>query len=162
MPSDGRRVRPSVLLIREWEQQMSSSGCCGRLEGDFLAPRGERCFPERRSVMEAMGPLYRDLRSQYGDEVEINVVEQCLNIFKTGVVQRRRLNTFCDPASEYTQPRIHAMVYDVADGILKELDVNWEEKIAELRNIYDLYDFDAEGCKVVYPDKTSGPMPASI
>ena len=92
--------------------------------------------------------------------VEINVVEQCLNIFKTGVVQRRRLATFCDPESEYTQPRIHAMVYDVADGILKELDVNWAEKIAELRNIYDLYDFDAEGCQVVYPDKTSGPMPS--
>ena len=34
------------------------------------------------------------------------------------------------------------------------------KKIAELRNIYDLYDFDAEGCQVVYPDKTSGPMPS--
>ena len=68
-------ARPSVILIREWEMQMSSSGCCGRLEGDFLVQRGERCFPERRSVMEAMGPLYRDLRARYGDELEINVVD---------------------------------------------------------------------------------------
>jgi hypothetical protein len=69
------KVRPSVLLIREWEQQMSSSGCCGRLEGDFLAPGGKRCFPERRDIMESMGPLYRELRSRFGDAVEINVVD---------------------------------------------------------------------------------------
>ena len=68
-------ARPSVILIREWEMQMSSSGCCGRLEGDFLVHRGERCFPERRSAMEAMGPLYRDLRSRYGTALEINVVD---------------------------------------------------------------------------------------
>lgn len=67
--------KPSVLLIREWEQQMSSSGCCGRLEGDFLAPMGERCFPERRSVMEAMGPLYTGLKSRYGDTIEVNVID---------------------------------------------------------------------------------------
>ena len=68
--------RPSVILIREWETQMSSSGCCGRLEGDFLVQQGgERCFPERRSAMEAMGPLYRDLRTRYGDALEITVVD---------------------------------------------------------------------------------------
>jgi len=68
-------ARPSVILIREWESQMSSSGCCGRLGGDFLEQRGERCFPERRAAMEAMGPLYRDLRSRYGDDLEITVVD---------------------------------------------------------------------------------------
>ena len=75
MPNTGVKRRSSVILIREWERQMSASGCCGRLEGDFLQRRGERCFPERRAVMEAMGPLYRDLRSRYGDEVEIHVVD---------------------------------------------------------------------------------------
>ncbi len=54
---------------------MSSSGCCGRLEGDFLVQGGERCFPERRAAMEAMGPLYRDLRSRYGSALEITVVD---------------------------------------------------------------------------------------
>lgn len=67
--------RPSVILVREWEQQMSSSGCCGRLEGDFLAPGGQRCFPERRDIMERMGPLYRELRSRYGDDIEVTVVD---------------------------------------------------------------------------------------
>jgi hypothetical protein len=73
MSEDG--ARPSVILVREWEQQMSSSGCCGRLEGDMLSFGGERCFPERRDKMERMGPLYRDLRSFYGDDIEITVVD---------------------------------------------------------------------------------------
>ena len=67
--------RPSVLLVREWEQQMSSSGCCGRLEGDFLVSGGERCFPERRNVMEAMGPLYQELRARFGDDVDVTVID---------------------------------------------------------------------------------------
>ncbi len=74
-PGGRSRARPSILLIREWEQQMSSSGCCGRLEGDFLSLARERCFPERRDVMEAMGPLYRGLRVRYGDAVEVHVVD---------------------------------------------------------------------------------------
>jgi hypothetical protein len=71
----GATFRASVLLIREWERQMSSSGCCGRLEGDFLAGAEERCFAERRSIMEAMGPLYLELREAYGDAIEVNVVD---------------------------------------------------------------------------------------
>jgi hypothetical protein len=73
--STAHRPRPSVLLVREWEMQMSSSGCCGRLEGDFLAPAGERCFPERRETMEAMGPLYRGLKERFGDRIDVNVVD---------------------------------------------------------------------------------------
>jgi hypothetical protein len=73
-PESGGR-RPSVLLVREWEMQMSSSGCCGRLEGDFLAPSGERCFPERRATMEAMGPLYLELKRRFGDRIDVNVVD---------------------------------------------------------------------------------------
>ena len=71
----GPRTRPSVVLVREWELQMSSSSCCGRLEGDFLAPDGQRCFPERREIMEAMGPLYRALRERHGDAVDVHVVD---------------------------------------------------------------------------------------
>ena len=36
---------------------------------------GERCFPERRAVIESMGPLYRELRSTYGDSVDVHVVD---------------------------------------------------------------------------------------
>lgn len=73
--SPGGGSRRSVLLIREWEQQMSSSRCCGRLEGDVLLQQGERCFPERREIMEEMGPLYRRLRRRWGDVVDVHVVD---------------------------------------------------------------------------------------
>lgn len=68
-------MKPSVVLVREWEQQMSSSGCCGRLEGDLLGAGGERVFPERRAIMEAMGPLYRRLRGRFGDDLDLLVVD---------------------------------------------------------------------------------------
>lgn len=65
----------SVILIREWEGQMSSSGCCGRLEGDFLNRGDEPVFAERRAGMEAMGPLYRSIRDRFGDAVRVEVVD---------------------------------------------------------------------------------------
>ncbi len=72
-----RRHPASLLLIREWEQQMSSSGCCGRLEGDLLSwsRDGQRCFPERRRVMEGAGALYREVQELYGKSVEIRIVD---------------------------------------------------------------------------------------
>jgi len=74
-PGSAAGRRPSVLIVREWEQQMSSSGCCGRLEGDLLEWRGERSFPERREAMEEAGPLYRALRERYDEAVDIRVVD---------------------------------------------------------------------------------------
>lgn len=71
-------MRPvaSILLIREWEAQMSGSGCCGRLEGDFLrCGDNQPVAAERRAVMERMGPLYRSLRDRLGDSAEIEVVD---------------------------------------------------------------------------------------
>ncbi len=69
-----RRI-PSVILVREWEQQMSGSGCCGRLEGDFAMCGDERVFAERRAVMEGMGPVYMMLRERFGDSVEVQIVD---------------------------------------------------------------------------------------
>jgi len=65
----------SVILIREWEAQISGSGCCGRLEGDFLSCDGQPAAPERRAVMESMGPLYRELRARLGGNADIEVVD---------------------------------------------------------------------------------------
>lgn len=68
--------RSCVVLVREAEEQLSSSGCCGRLEGDFLRrPDGERAFPERRAAVEALGPLYQSLRARYGNTVDIHVID---------------------------------------------------------------------------------------
>ena len=66
----------SVILVRESEQQLTGSGCCGRLEGGFVKrPNGESIFAEQRAIMEEMGPLYRGLRQRYGDGVELQVLD---------------------------------------------------------------------------------------
>lgn len=66
---------PSVILVREWEGQTTSSGCCGRLEGDFLTRDEEPVFAERRATMCAMGPLYRAIRDRFGEAVRLDVVD---------------------------------------------------------------------------------------
>ena len=69
------RTRPSVILIREWEEQLSGSGCCGKVEGDFLTREGEPTFRERRACMEEMAPLSRTLRETFGDAIELQVLD---------------------------------------------------------------------------------------
>ena len=69
------RTRPSVILIREWEAQLTGSGCCGRVGGDFLTRQGEPTFPERRACMEAMAPLSRTLRERFGEAIELQVLD---------------------------------------------------------------------------------------
>lgn len=68
-------MKTSVIMIREWDQQMSGSGCCGRLEGDVLGHENERVFAERRAIMEAMGPLYLAIKRECGDSVDLLVVD---------------------------------------------------------------------------------------
>jgi hypothetical protein len=68
-------AKPHVILIREWEQQLTGSGCCGKLEGDVVVCPEGRVFADRRAMMERMGAVYRTLKSRFGDAVEIDVVD---------------------------------------------------------------------------------------
>jgi len=72
--------------------------------------------------------------------VELNVVEQCLNVYKTGVVQRRRLETSKDEDCEFAYPRVHAVVFDPCDGKLIKLPVSFKNEIKKFSHVYDLYD----------------------
>ena len=76
-PSTPSTPKPSVIFVREWDQQLSSSGCCGRVEGDFLGTGTvrERVFSERRECMQQVGILYRALRDRFGDDVEIRILD---------------------------------------------------------------------------------------
>lgn len=67
--------KSSVILVREWEGQSSGSGCCGRLEGEFLTCDGKPVFRERRAIMDEMGPLYMMLRNRFGEAVDLEVVD---------------------------------------------------------------------------------------
>lgn len=91
--------------------------------------------------------------------VELNVIEQCLNIFKTAVVQKRRIETHqlmqktrADeeaglevPAPvHFHEPRVHAFVYEPTSGVLTKLDVDFREYLRDLRSVYDLYRLEPE------------------
>lgn len=65
-----------VLLVREADMQMSSSGCCGRIAGDATGwGNGECVFSERRQTMEKMGGIYRRLRNLFGDRIQVDMVD---------------------------------------------------------------------------------------
>lgn len=79
--------------------------------------------------------------------VELNVIEQCLNLYKTGVVQRRRFEVReeLQKASpdgkideEEIYPRIHGLVFNPCDGILKRLPVDFASRVGSLDHIYSL------------------------
>jgi hypothetical protein len=96
------------------------------------------------------------------------VIEQCINLFKTGVVQRQRVETFrerqrgvnqMDPKSlDYTTPRIHACVFDPKTGDLNRLEVDFREYIEDLHTIYDLYTLDEPD---ILTEKPHAPRPAT-
>ena len=92
----------------------------------------------------------RDVRRLHDDEircledpekrhrrlVELNVIEQCRNVFKTACVQRRRHETEHSRGEwAFATPRIHAFVFDPADGIVNRLD----EELKPYEHIYSLY-----------------------
>ena len=65
-----------LILVREVDQQMSGSGCCGRMEGDLVLWSDEGCvFPERRERMNRVGEIYRAVREEFGDLVTITMVD---------------------------------------------------------------------------------------
>jgi len=71
--------------------------------------------------------------------VEINVLEQTINLYKTWAVQQRRAYTR-QRIDEFgfVQPRIHPCVYEPGTGELKKLDVEMGMYLNELAPIYDL------------------------
>lgn len=63
--------------------------------------------------------------------VELNVIEQCINLFKNSIIQRAQ--------AEHGFPRIHGFVYDIGEGIMHELDYqNFKDIIRQYRSIYKL------------------------
>ncbi len=67
--------KPSIVLIRETEEQVAGSGCCGKFEGDFARCGGEWVFPERRQIKESMGAVARCLKNEFGDAIELTIVD---------------------------------------------------------------------------------------
>lgn len=64
--------------------------------------------------------------------MELNVQEQCLNLLKTSFVQHAL------ERNDYAFPMIHGWVYELKEGILKELDIDFDDYQRKYRKIYRL------------------------
>ncbi len=60
--------------------------------------------------------------------VELNVTEQVRNLAKTNIIQNALRGD--------NPPRLHGLVYDIADGVLKDLNVDGETVTHDLAHIY--------------------------
>ncbi len=71
-----------------------------------------------------------DETARYHRLVELNVQEQCINVIKTAFVQKSyRLHGF---------PLVHGWVYDLSEGLLRDLEIPFVEILAGIREIYRL------------------------
>jgi carbonic anhydrase len=60
--------------------------------------------------------------------VELNVIEQVRNLAKTNIIQNAMRGD--------NPPRLHGLVYDIADGVLKDLEISSEKVMNEIESIY--------------------------
>lgn len=71
-----------------------------------------------------------DENERYNRLVELNVEEQCVNVIKVATWQKHFLSTGF--------PLVHGWVFDVQSGQIKDLHIDFEKIIANIREIYDL------------------------
>ncbi len=74
----------------------------------------------------------QDLEARYDRLVELNVQEQCINVSKLAVVQKAYLK------KQY--PSVHGWVFDMRNGMLKDLKLDFKKILSEIQKIYDLTD----------------------
>jgi len=73
-----------------------------------------------------------DERARYNRLVELNVQEQCVNVIKIADVQKAYLqNGF---------PQVHGWVFSLRDGLLNDLNIQFESILKDIQRIYDLSD----------------------
>lgn len=95
-----------------------------------------------RSIKDVYFSNQKELDSIEDDEmrhkrlVELNVLTQCLNLFKTGWIQRRRERTNASDEYDFRQPRIHPIVFQPTNGEIKPLQFDFRESINEITGVY--------------------------
>ncbi|KAF2663500.1 carbonic anhydrase [Microthyrium microscopicum] len=71
-----------------------------------------------------------DDTAKYRRLIELNVIESARNIIKTAAVQQ----SYQD--NQY--PIVHGWVFDLKDGLLKDLEVDFEKELQSIKKIYNL------------------------
>lgn len=82
-----------------------------------------RLHVQELSSIQDEGLRYRRL-------VELNVEEQCVNVIKTAVFQKMYLSK--------QRPSVHGWVFDIREGRLVDLRIDFARKLAGIREVYDL------------------------
>lgn len=67
---------------------------------------------------------------RYDRLVELNVQEQCINVIKTAAVQQSYIKN--------GYPTVHGWVFDIRNGELNDLKIDFEHILHEIQEIYDL------------------------
>ncbi|OJV54751.1 MAG: carbonic anhydrase [Bacteroidetes bacterium 43-16] len=70
-----------------------------------------------------------DIDQRYDRLVEVNVKEQCINVLKTAVVQR---------AVKDRGLTVHGWVFDLRNGEVKDLNIDFQKHLEAIREIYRL------------------------
>ncbi|MCB9261873.1 MAG: carbonic anhydrase [Flavobacteriales bacterium] len=74
---------------------------------------------------------FENKKERFDRLVELNVQEQCVNIIKIASVQKKYL--------ENGFPKVHGWVYDLREGLLVDLNLDFEDILKNIQNIYDLH-----------------------
>ncbi|KAE8138714.1 carbonic anhydrase [Aspergillus pseudotamarii] len=72
----------------------------------------------------------QDEQARYMRLIELNVVESCRNIVKTAAVQQSY--------QKHGYPVVHGWVFDIRDGLLRDLDVDFKSMLQDIKKIYSL------------------------
>jgi carbonic anhydrase len=71
-----------------------------------------------------------DEPARYNRLIELNVYEQCRNVIKTAVVQQHYLQSGF--------PIVHGWVFDLHNGLLRDLEIDFVKTLADIQKIYNL------------------------
>lgn len=72
----------------------------------------------------------KDEHAKYNRLIELNVLEQCINVMKTAVVQEHYETTGF--------PIVHGWVFDINSGQLIDLNFNFHDTLKKIEQVYDL------------------------
>lgn len=71
-----------------------------------------------------------DEHLRYNRLVELNVREQCINVIKTAAVQEHYIKD--------KLPTVHGWVFDISNGKIIDLDIDFRKELEGIREIYNL------------------------
>lgn len=74
----------------------------------------------------------QDMDERYDRLVALNVLEQCTNVLKTAVIQKKY--------NKNKYPIVHGWVFDLKAGKIIDLEFDHEHKMEEIKMIYNLTD----------------------